>query len=65
MSLGVQSDPLPSTELGEGEERQLQCQTEQKFMAKKRHVYSSIVGLIAIWTMFTWIKSCSILYVKV
>jgi hypothetical protein len=48
MSLGVQSDPLPSTELGEGEERQLQCQTEQKFMAKKRHVYSSIVGLIAI-----------------
>ncbi len=63
MSRGVQSDPLPPTGLGVGEGVLLQSQTEQKFAAKMRYVYSSVVGLTHTWTFFTWTKSCSILYV--
>ncbi len=59
---GVWSDPLPPTESGVGEGILLQYQTEQKFVAKMQYVYSSVVGLTVIWTIFTWSKSCRILY---
>jgi hypothetical protein len=42
---GVQSDPLPPTESGVGEGVLLHYQTEQKFVAKIRYVYSSVVSL--------------------
>ncbi len=63
MSRGVQSDPLPPSGSGVGEGVLLQYQTEQKFAAKMRYVYLSVVGLTDIWTFFTWSKRCSILYV--
>jgi hypothetical protein len=45
MSRGVQSDPLPPTGSGVGEGVLLQYQTEQKFAAKMRYVYSSVISL--------------------
>jgi hypothetical protein len=56
MSRGVQSDPLPPTGSGGGGGVWgvlLQYQTEQKFAAKMCYVYSSVVGLTDIETLFT------------
>jgi hypothetical protein len=57
----IQSEPL--TEPGAGEGTLLQYQTEQKFAAKMLCVFLLVVSLIDVWTLFTWNKSCSILYV--
>jgi hypothetical protein len=57
---GVQSDPFPTTELGVGEGILLQYYTEQKFEAKLRYVYSSVVCLTDIWALMIYSKSCSI-----
>jgi hypothetical protein len=45
MSLGGPIRPPFPTELGVREGGLLQFQTEQKFVAKMQHVYSSIVSL--------------------
>jgi hypothetical protein len=64
MSRGVQLDPLPPHWVGGGGGYTAPVQTEHKFAAKMQYVYLSVIGFTDIWTLLTWNKSCSILYVN-